>query len=119
MCPRHNAAHDEAAPHMTSQRRWAVMLLALPIKGYQWLVSPLLGQRCRFWPSCSQYAIEALYMHGPFRGSWLAATRIVRCHPFCKGGIDPVPPRHGCDASPACDTHKKAEHRSNDDASLK
>lgn len=61
------------------------------IRVYQWGVSPLLGPRCRYWPSCSHYAAEALQVHGPLRGSWLAAKRIARCHPCSEGGIDPVP----------------------------
>jgi uncharacterized protein len=68
-------------------------LLVLPIRGYQLLVSPLLGQRCRFYPSCSAYAVEALRTHGPLRGSWLAVRRLLRCHPWNPGGLDPVPPR--------------------------
>lgn len=80
----------------SSLSRWQrclVSVLILPIKVYQWVISPLLGQRCRFWPSCSQYAIEALRLHGPIKGGWLALKRLGRCHPFCEGGIDPVPPR--------------------------
>lgn len=72
-------------------QRWAVCALIVPIKGYQWGISPLLGQRCRFWPSCSQYAIEALHLHGPIKGSVLALKRLGRCNPLFKGGIDPVP----------------------------
>ncbi len=71
--------------------RWLAWPLIGLIKGYQWLISPLLGPRCRFWPSCSHYAIEALRTHGPFRGSVLAGRRILRCHPASAGGIDPVP----------------------------
>lgn len=65
--------------------------LILPIRGYQRLISPLLPPRCRFIPSCSSYAIEALERHGAARGSWLAAKRICRCHPLNAGGYDPVP----------------------------
>lgn len=61
------------------------------VKGYQYLISPLLGQNCRFYPSCSSYAIEALKLHGAFKGSWLALRRILRCHPLSTGGMDPVP----------------------------
>jgi len=67
-------------------------LLLLLIRGYQMLISPLLGPNCRFTPSCSQYAIEALEIHGTWRGSWLALCRLGRCHPFHPGGYDPVPP---------------------------
>jgi uncharacterized protein len=62
------------------------------IRGYQLLVSPLLGPRCRFHPSCSQYALEAIELHGTLRGAWLALRRLSRCHPFHAGGYDPVPP---------------------------
>ena len=58
---------------------------------YKRFVSPLLPPACRFYPSCSVYAIEAIQTHGSLRGSWLAAKRLGRCHPFSKGGFDPVP----------------------------
>ena len=58
---------------------------------YRLTISPLLGPRCRFVPSCSAYAIEAIELHGPARGLWLGARRLARCHPFCDGGYDPVP----------------------------
>lgn len=61
---------------------------------YQYLISPLLGPRCRFHPSCSHYAIEAVQSHGALRGSWLAVRRLGRCHPWHPGGYDPVPPRN-------------------------
>ncbi len=63
------------------------------IKVYQWTISPLLPDCCRFEPSCSRYAVEALRVHGFLRGSWLVVWRLLRCQPFCKGGWDPVPPR--------------------------
>lgn len=58
---------------------------------YRWLISPLLGPRCRFYPSCSEYALTALKHHGAGHGSWLTIKRLVRCHPGCEGGFDPVP----------------------------
>ena len=67
-------------------------LLMFPIAGYRRFVSPLLAPRCRFAPSCSEYALTALAEHGALRGLWLAVTRIARCHPFHPGGYDPVPP---------------------------
>lgn len=68
-------------------------LLVWVLRGYQLLLSPMLGPRCRFYPSCSNYAIEALRVHGAARGSWLAARRVGRCHPWNAGGLDPVPPK--------------------------
>ena len=61
------------------------------IRGYQLLVSPLLPPSCRFYPSCSHYAAEAIARHGPWRGARLAARRLLRCHPWGGGGYDPVP----------------------------
>lgn len=71
------------------------------IRLYQWTVRPLIGPRCRFVPHCSDYAIEAYERHGPAVGSWLTAKRLGRCHPWCKGGLDPVPESFGgaCRAS--------------------
>lgn len=63
------------------------------VAGYRRFISPLLPPRCRFEPSCSAYALEALREHGAVRGLWLAFARIARCHPFHPGGYDPVPPR--------------------------
>ena len=79
--------------HGTSRRpSVAAWLLMLPIKAYRIVLSPLLGPQCRFVPSCSTYALEALRVHGALRGSWLTVRRIGRCHPFHPGGYDPVPP---------------------------
>jgi uncharacterized protein len=66
------------------------VLIAL-IRGYQFLFRPLLGANCRFYPSCSDYAREAVERHGALAGAWLAAKRIARCHPYHPGGYDPVP----------------------------
>ena len=68
------------------------MLLIGLIKVYQFLFSPWLGQHCRFHPSCSNYAMDAIKVHGPLGGSWLAVCRLGRCHPWHEGGYDPVPP---------------------------
>lgn len=73
-------------------KRLAIFLL----RGYQYLISPLLGPRCRFHPSCSHYAIEALQQHGLLRGLWLTLRRLLRCHPWHPGGHDPVPPTDRC-----------------------
>ena len=65
-------------------------ILASLVRGYQFAISPLLPPSCRFTPSCSQYALEAIIRHGAMKGGWLAARRLVRCHPFHPGGFDPV-----------------------------
>ncbi len=67
-------------------------LVITGIKGYQRLVSPLLGSNCRFFPTCSAYAIEAINRFGVVKGGWLASKRILKCHPLNAGGEDPVPP---------------------------
>ncbi|NND63311.1 MAG: membrane protein insertion efficiency factor YidD [Flavobacteriaceae bacterium] len=66
--------------------------LVILIKGYQYLISPLLPSTCRYEPTCSNYALEALKIHGLFKGTWLAAKRISSCHPYGGSGYDPVPP---------------------------
>ncbi|CAD5942276.1 Putative membrane protein insertion efficiency factor [Planktothrix agardhii] len=68
-------------------------LLITLIKGYRLLISPLFPPVCRFHPTCSQYAIEALETFGIVQGSWLALKRILRCHPYHPGGYDPIPPK--------------------------
>ena len=67
------------------------LLLIIPIKSYQIIISPLLGPSCRFTPTCSQYAVEAIQKYGPFKGSWLSFKRIIKCHPWGGSGYDPVP----------------------------
>jgi len=66
-------------------------VLLAGVRGYQYLVRPMLGDNCRFYPSCSDYAREDLERHGALRGTWLAVRRIGRCQPFHPGGYDPVP----------------------------
>ncbi len=66
-------------------------LLILLIAAYRYFISPFLGSNCRFHPTCSHYAHEAVVRHGALRGSWLAVRRIGRCHPWHPGGLDPVP----------------------------
>ncbi len=68
-------------------------VLLLPVHAYRWVLAPLLPPSCRFYPSCSEYAVEALTVHGAFRGSWLTLRRLVKCAPWHPGGLDPVPPR--------------------------
>ena len=78
---------------MPSKHRWNPIywLFYLLIRFYQLFISPLLGPRCRYYPTCSSYTLEALQTHGIFCGSWLAIKRILSCHPGSEGGIDPVP----------------------------
>ncbi len=72
-------------------RRIAIAIPLLLIWGYKLLISPMIGQRCRFHPTCSQYAIDALKSHGLVIGGWLSVKRILKCHPLHAGGFDPVP----------------------------
>jgi putative membrane protein insertion efficiency factor len=78
-------------PWTILDRAMKSVLLAL-IDGYRLLLSPFFGSQCRFYPSCSSYAREAIDVHGPLRGAWLAIRRISKCHPWHPGGVDPVPP---------------------------
>ncbi|RVU37825.1 membrane protein insertion efficiency factor YidD [Hwanghaeella grinnelliae] len=81
-----------AAPkERSSAARLAIWLVLLPIKFYRYVISPLLGPRCRFLPTCSEYAVEAITKHGPIKGGALAVRRIIRCHPWGGSGHDPVP----------------------------
>ncbi|HEY0962398.1 MAG TPA: membrane protein insertion efficiency factor YidD [Pseudomonadales bacterium] len=76
---------------------YAHRVLAFGIRSYQHVLSPLLGPQCRYYPTCSNYALEALELHGAGKGLLLSVARIARCHPFCAGGHDPVP--HVSDSS--------------------
>ncbi|MDX1352482.1 MAG: membrane protein insertion efficiency factor YidD [Thiomicrorhabdus sp.] len=82
---------------------WLIILL---VRFYQLFISPLIGPRCRFYPTCSSYTIEAIKTHGVLCGSWLAIKRIGRCHPANPGGVDPVP-KCGCQSS--CKTSDEKE----------
>lgn len=68
-------------------------ILIFPIKAYKKYISPLLGDHCRYWPTCSMYMMEAIEVHGAFKGLLLGTWRIIRCNPWSKGGYDPVPPK--------------------------
>jgi uncharacterized protein len=82
--------------HTYGLRELTLTVLIAPIRAYRFLISPLFPPACRFTPSCSQYAVDALKTHGPAKGLWLAARRLLRCHPFTwlggSSGFDPVPP---------------------------
>lgn len=90
------SAEAQLEPAKLPSRLLSMLIVGL-IRFYQYVISPLLGPRCRFWPSCSYYAIDAVRLHGPLRGTWLASKRILKCHPWHPGGIDPVPSRCNCD----------------------
>ena len=74
--------------------RFVIWLMLGVVRGYQLLISPLLGPRCRFHPTCSHYAIEAIQRFGAVKGAWLAGRRILKCPPLHPGGEDPVPEKH-------------------------
>ncbi|NBC13866.1 MAG: membrane protein insertion efficiency factor YidD [Gammaproteobacteria bacterium] len=97
----------EASVEGPKWRRLAIAPLVLLIKVYKYVISPMIGPRCRFLPTCSDYALEALARHGPARGGWLALRRIARCHPWGESGYDPVPP--------ACGEHRSADGASGAD----
>lgn len=78
------------------------------VRGYQLVISPWTPQSCRYYPSCSQYALVALERHGAARGSWLALRRLARCHPWCEGGVDDVPPARESARTSGADTQRGA-----------
>jgi uncharacterized protein len=77
------------------------------LRGYKRWISPMLPHACRFVPTCSEYALEAIEIHGAFRGSWLALTRLLRCHPLARAGYDPVPAKRNSSRS-CCDSFESA-----------
>jgi putative membrane protein insertion efficiency factor len=94
--------------------RFFKAILIAPIKAYQYLLSPWLGHWCRFTPSCSNFAIQAIQIRGPILGLFLALKRVSRCHPWCTGGHDPVPmPRSAI--SPHNPADSAAQHRNHSD----
>lgn len=91
-----------AAPEKNEQNKKSsllVLVFALPIRFYRLFISPLIPNRCRYSPTCSEYALEALHTHGLFRGLWLSIKRIGRCHPWGGHGYDPVPDKNHIDKS--------------------
>lgn len=85
----------KACNGLNTMERIIARAMEMPVHFYRYAISPLLPPSCRYTPTCSQYVIEALRLHGPLRGSWLAIRRILRCHPWGGSGYDPVPPRPG------------------------
>ena len=79
--------------------RWILVRL---LRAYRFAISPMYGQVCRYYPSCSAYALESVESHGALKGSWLTIRRLGRCHPWAAGGIDPVPPAR--ERGEACST---------------
>ena len=68
-------------------------ILIAAIRGYRFLLSPWIGNACRYWPTCSEYSMQAIERHGVLRGGWMTLVRLARCHPYGAGGVDPVPPQ--------------------------
>lgn len=79
---------------MAKNRKLLQQVVIYPILGYQKFISPLFAPSCRFTPTCSEYAIEAIKTHGVVKGCWLSCVRILKCHPLNAGGLDPVPLKH-------------------------
>jgi putative membrane protein insertion efficiency factor len=88
LCNSHQHKEAEASP--AGQRGYAARFCLVLVKGYQCCISPLFPPCCRYTPTCSEYAIEAVSRYGALRGGWLGLCRILRCHPFVQGGYDPV-----------------------------
>lgn len=100
-----------ASPHSSRStgkiNRWFAAAILGLIRFYQYVISPLIGPRCRFYPSCSQYAIEAIQRYGTLKGGWLALNRIIRCNPLSEGGVDPVP----CQCNPPPSTLESIKNK--------
>jgi putative membrane protein insertion efficiency factor len=89
LCSDHN--HIEEVEKTGLIKRILISPFVLLIKLYQWIISPILGPKCRFTPTCSTYALQAFKKYGPIKGFWLAFKRIIRCHPWGGHGYDPLP----------------------------
>ncbi|NKZ05316.1 membrane protein insertion efficiency factor YidD [Actinomadura latina] len=98
-----------SAQHETGRPGPVATVLILLVRAYRRFLSPLLGQQCRFHPTCSAYGLEALQVHGALRGTWLTARRIGRCHPFNPGGHDPVPPKKTAGTAPSGESGKSGD----------
>lgn len=90
----HSASYARVSPEPASTLTPGVRVALVAVRAYQLLLAPFAGGACRFTPSCSAYALEALTTHGVWRGGRLALARVAKCHPFGSSGIDPVPPAH-------------------------
>ncbi len=90
-------------------------ILLVVLRGYRFALSPWIGNSCRFWPTCSEYAMQAIEQHGALRGSWMILARLARCHPYSAGGVDEVPQRFSlrcwCHANDAINEEKAEEKR--------
>ena len=95
--------------------RWPRAFLIFWLRLYRRYISPLKPPMCRFHPTCSQYAIEALSVHGVFRGTWLATWRLLRCQPFSKGGFDPVPLPEGAERDRCSHDHESDARSAQED----
>lgn len=106
MMQQHGQHQDDVGAGSVPPERPApgARVLLLPVRIYRKAISPLLPPSCRFYPTCSEYAAEALTVHGALRGSWLTLRRLLRCGPWHPGGLDPVPPRTRSVSSGASET---------------
>ncbi|WP_373743372.1 membrane protein insertion efficiency factor YidD [Achromobacter insuavis] len=105
-----NGPSPRQAGRPRRRRSVGAALLIAPIRFYRFFLSPWIGRQCRFTPTCSAYAIEAIERHGPWRGFWLMLRRIGRCHPWSPGGWDPVPPSKGTNRGACCSHGHRTEH---------